>query len=152
MLVDLYIKALQVNEAAADAVWDAWHEQQIDDELAAWLWRLVAATDSGFVRVIAPARPFVIGRKNSLFSDTVAGANANPYSLIETAKAYGIEPYGYLRLVFTDLPQATSVDEIETLLPVPSEGEQSVHASWSRTREKKSAVNATDTAFLRQTT
>jgi transposase len=39
-------------------------------------------------------RPFVIGRKNWLFCDTVAGANAsaNLYSLIQTAKANGIEP------------------------------------------------------------
>ena len=67
-------------------------------------------------------RPFVIGRKNWLFCDSVAGANAraNLYSLIETAKANKIEPYGYLRKVFTALPQATTVDQIETLLPVPT--------------------------------
>jgi transposase len=41
-------------------------------------------------------RPFVIGRNNWKFSDTVAGAkaSANLYSLIETAKANGLEPYG----------------------------------------------------------
>jgi transposase len=72
-------------------------------------------------------RPFVIGRKNWLFCDTVAGANAsaNLYSLIETAKANGIEPYAYLRTVFTELPQAASVEEIEALLPVPNVGEAS---------------------------
>jgi len=39
-------------------------------------------------------RPFVIGRKNWLFSDSVGGvkASANLYSLIETAKANGLEP------------------------------------------------------------
>ena len=76
-------------------------------------------------------RPFVIGRKNWLFCDTVAGANAsaNLYSLIETAKANGIEPYGYLRSVFTELPQATSVDDIEALLPVPYDGESSARVS-----------------------
>jgi len=65
-------------------------------------------------------RPFVIGRKNFLFCDTVNGANAsaNLYSLIETAKANGIEPYGYLRTVFTELPNATTVETIEALLPV----------------------------------
>ncbi len=43
-------------------------------------------------------RPFVIGRRNWLFADTVAGAtaSANLYSLIETAKANGVEPYVYL--------------------------------------------------------
>lgn len=68
-------------------------------------------------------RPFVIGRKNFLFCDTVNGAKASAklYSLIETAKATGIEPYAYLRTVFTELPNATSVDAIEALLPVPAD-------------------------------
>jgi len=44
-------------------------------------------------------RPFVIGRKNWLFSDTPKGATASAqlYSLIETAKAIGQEPYAWLR-------------------------------------------------------
>ncbi len=64
-------------------------------------------------------RPFVIGRKNYLFSDSVHGvkASANLYSLIESAKANGLEPYQYLRQVFTALPQADSVEAIENLLP-----------------------------------
>jgi len=64
-------------------------------------------------------RPFVIGRKNWLFSDSVKGvkASANLYSLIETAKANGLEPYAYLRYLFTWLPRAESVEEIEALLP-----------------------------------
>ena len=54
-----------------------------------------------------------------MFSDTVHGAQAstNLYSLIETAKANGREPYAYLRRVFTLLPQATTVADIEALLP-----------------------------------
>lgn len=64
-------------------------------------------------------RPFVVGRKNWLFSNSVQGAksSANLYSLIETAKASGLEPYAYLKHVFTKLPQANSVAEIEALLP-----------------------------------
>lgn len=64
-------------------------------------------------------RPFVIGRKNWLFSATVQGAksSANLYSLIETAKANGLEPYEYLRRVFTDLPRANNIEEIDALLP-----------------------------------
>lgn len=64
-------------------------------------------------------RPFVIGRNAWLFSDTVNGANASAsiYSLIETAKANGHEPYFYLRYVIERLPQAKSLDEIEQLLP-----------------------------------
>ncbi|EFQ61922.1 ISPsy5, transposase [Pseudomonas fluorescens WH6] len=44
-------------------------------------------------------RPFVIGRKNWLFSDTPKGATASAqlYSLVETAKANGQEPYAWLR-------------------------------------------------------
>lgn len=64
-------------------------------------------------------RPFCIGRRNWLFSDSVAGAksSANLYSLIETARANGLEPYAYLRRVFTDLPKATTLEDIEALLP-----------------------------------
>ena len=56
-------------------------------------------------------------------------ASANLYSLIETAKANGIEPYAYLRTVFTKLLQATSVDEIEVLLPPQNDGEDSAPIS-----------------------
>lgn len=64
-------------------------------------------------------RPFVIGRKNWLFSQSVRGvkSSANLYSLIETAKANGLEPYAYLRVLFDKLPQATTVEEVESLLP-----------------------------------
>jgi hypothetical protein len=64
-------------------------------------------------------RPFVIGRKAWLFSDTVAGANASAviYSVLETAKANGVEPYTWLRRVLRDLPAAKSVDDVEALLP-----------------------------------
>lgn len=64
-------------------------------------------------------RPFVLGRKNWLFSDSVKGvkASANLYSLIETAKANQLEPYTYLRHLFTELPKANTVEAIEALLP-----------------------------------
>ncbi len=64
-------------------------------------------------------RPFVLGRKAWLFSDTSDGAEASArlYSLIETAKASGCEPYAYLARVFSELPKATTLAEIEALLP-----------------------------------
>ncbi len=64
-------------------------------------------------------RPFTVGRKNWLFANSQAGAkaSANLYSLIETAKANGLNPYEYLRVVFKELPNAQSVEAIETLLP-----------------------------------
>ena len=53
-------------------------------------------------------RPFTIGRKNWMFSKSQKGAkaSANLYSLIETAKANGINPYEYLMRVFKELPNA----------------------------------------------
>lgn len=64
-------------------------------------------------------RPFAIGRKNWLFAKSQAGAraSANLYSLIETAKANGLNPYDYLRAVFTDLPNTKSIEDVEKLLP-----------------------------------
>lgn len=64
-------------------------------------------------------RPFVIGRKAWLFADTPKGAHASGifYSLIETAKANGIEPYAYPRFIFKELPYADTVAKIEALLP-----------------------------------
>ena len=77
-------------------------------------------------RVENAIRPFVVGRKNWLFSDSVTGvkASANLYSLIETAKANGLEPYAYLRYVFTELPKADTVEAIEALLPGNLENDQ----------------------------
>ena len=64
-------------------------------------------------------RPFVIGRRNWLFADTVAGANAsaNLYSLLQTCKVNGIEGYDYLRKLLTALPMAGTADDYEALLP-----------------------------------
>jgi len=64
-------------------------------------------------------RPFVIGRKNWMFCDTVNGAHASArlYSIIETAKANGLEPYQYLRHLFTELPKASCEADVEKLLP-----------------------------------
>lgn len=64
-------------------------------------------------------RPFVIGRRNWLFAYTPAGASAsaNLYSLIETAKANGREPYEYLRHLFEFLPAAQTLEQLEALLP-----------------------------------
>lgn len=64
-------------------------------------------------------RPFVIGRKAWLFSDTPKGATASAqiYSLVETAKVNGQEPYAWLRHVLERLPHAQSVADHEALLP-----------------------------------
>jgi transposase len=59
-------------------------------------------------------KPFVIGRKNWLFSNTPEGASASAtlYSLIETAKENGLNPYTYLTAVFkiaSNLPPGNSI-------------------------------------------
>jgi transposase len=86
--------------------------------------QLIRALDDGRLEVDNnrcenALRPFVLGRKAWLFSDTPAGAEASArlYGLIETAKANGCEPYAYLRRVFTELPKATTLAEVEALLP-----------------------------------
>lgn len=64
-------------------------------------------------------RPFAVGRKNWLFNTTPHGATASArlYSLIETAKANGLDPYFYLRFVFKELPKAQTLEDVERLLP-----------------------------------
>jgi transposase len=64
-------------------------------------------------------RPFVIGRKNWLFSGSPRGAHSSAtlYSLIETAKVNGLEPYRYLKHIFTNLPTARSPDDYRKLVP-----------------------------------
>jgi len=63
-------------------------------------------------------RPFVMGRKAWLFSNSQRGARASAdlYSLIETAKANQREPYQYLSWLFERLP-VTPTDELDQLLP-----------------------------------
>jgi transposase len=64
-------------------------------------------------------RPYVVGRKNWLFSGSPDGAMASAtfFSLIETAKASGLEPYAYLRHIFQKLPLAKTEKDLKDLLP-----------------------------------
>ena len=64
-------------------------------------------------------RPFVIGRKNWLFFDEQAGAEASAilYSLIESAKLAGLNPYDYLWYLFEKLPYAETEEDLKALLP-----------------------------------
>lgn len=70
-------------------------------------------------RVENAIRPFVVGRKGWLFSGSPRGARASAvlYSLIETAKANGIEPYRYFQTVFRILPKTPDNFDFSTLLP-----------------------------------
>ncbi len=69
-------------------------------------------------------RPFVVGRRNWLFSGTPEGAEASAliFSLIETARTNGLEPYSYLRYIFDKLPTAVSLEDYEALLPWNAKG------------------------------
>ena len=67
-------------------------------------------------------KPFVVGRKNWLFSDTVKGAKASAvvYSLVETATANGVEPYHYLLCLLKELTwlgKYPANDALDQLLP-----------------------------------
>jgi transposase/uncharacterized coiled-coil protein SlyX len=96
--------------------------------------KLVRVLDDGRIPLDTNAieraiRPFVIGRRNWLFADTPSGATASArlYSLVETAKANGLEPWAYLAEVFEKLPAAATDDDIEALLPWRVQLEGSPH-------------------------
>ena len=57
-------------------------------------------------------KPFVMGRKNWLFANTPGGAQASSviYSLIETAKENGLDPYRYLLWVLRNAPALSQAD------------------------------------------
>ena len=64
-------------------------------------------------------RPFAIGRKAWLFADTSHGARASAtcYSLIETAKANGLEPAAYIEFILSHIAEADTLEKLERLLP-----------------------------------
>lgn len=66
-------------------------------------------------------KPFVIGRKNFLFANTPRGATASAitYSIVETAKENGLNPFAYLEYLFEQLPSVDmdNSDALEALLP-----------------------------------
>ncbi len=86
--------------------------------------KLVAYCDDGHIHISNilaenAIRSFAIGRKNGLFSDTPRGAHASAtgYSLIETAKANGIEPSQYIQYVLKHIADADTIEKLEVLLP-----------------------------------
>jgi len=66
-------------------------------------------------------KPFVIGRKNWLFSNTPRGArtSATVYSIVETAKENGLNPFQYLQYLFEKMPSLDLQDTevLDELLP-----------------------------------
>lgn len=66
-------------------------------------------------------KPFVMGRKSFLFANTPSGAKGSStmFSLIETARENGFDPYRYLTWVFQTAPNLESEDPdtVQILLP-----------------------------------
>ncbi len=65
-------------------------------------------------------RPFTVGRRNWLFSDTPKGADASSivYTMVEMAKAHDLNIYKYLNFLLERLPGAVMSDaELSTLVP-----------------------------------
>ena len=65
-------------------------------------------------------RPFTVGRKNWLFCDTPNGAQASAlvYSMVEIAKANGVNVYHYLTYLLEKMPSdRMSDEELELLAP-----------------------------------
>ena len=79
-------------------------------------------------------RPIVVGRKNWLFCDTQAGANASVivYTVLETAKANGLNPEAYLNHLLTVLPERLTADPqapVDDLMPWTEEMQEMFRAS-----------------------
>ena len=112
------------------------HAKPVLDEFLAWLKSMALASGSGSLgkavnyalnqwpwfenylldgrleisnnRAENAIRPFVIGRKNFLFSNTQSGAQTSAmlYSIVETAKANDLDPYKYISFILTELSKA----------------------------------------------
>ena len=73
-------------------------------------------------------RPFAVGRKNWLFSNSVDGANASAvvYTMVEMAKAHRLNIYGYLKFLLEHRPDKDMTDEQLAELAPWSEKLQSI--------------------------
>jgi len=62
-------------------------------------------------------KPIALGRKNFLFSDSMAGAKANAicYTIVETAKENGLNAFKYLTYLFENLPNLENYRDPEVL-------------------------------------
>lgn len=87
------------------------------DKLVRYLEQAFLTPDTNLVE--NAVRPFALGRKNWLFAGSPQGAFASAalYSLIESAKANGLEPYWYLNHIFERLPYAATEEDHLRLLP-----------------------------------
>ena len=86
--------------------------------------KVIRYIDKGYLqidnnRAERAIRPFTVGRKNWLYSQTARGANASAilYSIVQTAMSNGLDPYLYLEHLFKELPARPQRADINDLLP-----------------------------------
>ena len=62
-------------------------------------------------------RTFCVGKKNWVLINSVKGANASAviYSITETAKLNGLNPYYYLNHLLTEMPKLIPEDETHSI-------------------------------------
>jgi hypothetical protein len=88
------------------------------DHLIGYLEHGMFEMDNGFAE--RAIKSFAVGRKNWLFSDSEAGAEASSffYSIVVTAKINGNDPYQILKTIFEKIPLAKTADDIEALADI----------------------------------
>ena len=120
-LAELHDWAFRLNAAPKSALGKAAHYTREQ-----WPW-LIAYLEDGRLeisnnRAERSIKPFVMSRKNFLFANTPNGAKASSiyFSLIETAKENGLDPYRYLVWVLTNAPWQDMNDpvQVDMLLPM----------------------------------
>jgi hypothetical protein len=89
---------------------------------------MVSTTFQFFLPTQNAIRPFTVGRKNWLFSNSVDGANASAvvYTMVEMAKAHDLNIYGYLKFLLEHRPNKEMTDEQLSELAPWSEKVQSI--------------------------
>lgn len=75
-------------------------------------------------------RPIAVGRRNWLFSGSVEGAKASSiiYSLVQTCRANGVEPYAYFKTVLNKISDCKTSEDYRQLLPRSIEQEELLKA------------------------
>ena len=121
ILDELYNWAFHLNASTKCLLGKAAHYTR-----SQWQW-LIGYLEDGRLeisnnRAERSIKPFVMSRKSFLFANTPSGAKASAiyFSLIETAKENGLDPYRYLTWVLRTAPtlDMTDSDQVEKLLPM----------------------------------
>jgi len=90
-------------------------------------------------------KPFVIDRKNFLFSATDKGADASALfmSVIETAKRNGLNVFGYLSYLMLDLPswgKTPSDEQLDSIMPWSATLPETCHRTYHQIVENEAVV------------